>query len=98
MVRTRTIKQGVHIRPIEMPPLRFHLLPVNRSFKRIDVQALECRPGLGQNFGPIAGIADLRSQHEVRRAINHQCVTAIPLDQFWTRRRCLRGRREQQSA
>ncbi len=83
VVRARLGEDRVDLRVVELARLGLELLPVDGRLDRIDVQGLGGGPHLRQRGRPVAGVVGLHAQHQIGRAIHHQCVAAIFLHDAW---------------
>ena len=72
----------VDIREIELPRLRFHLLPIDRRFYGVRMHCLNRWPDFGQRRWPPARIVDLRPENQEWFAVHQECETPILLDEF----------------
>ena len=73
----RFVEQRLDEGEVEAAFLRLQLLPGDRHFDRVGMNAVEHGPGLGQRRGIVAAVVDLPTQHQEGRAVDDQRMAAI---------------------
>ncbi len=86
VVFTRLLQQRIDEGEIELAFLRLDLLPGDRHLHRIGTDDLHRRPHCLQRCGVVAGVVDLRAQHQEGLAIHQQRMPAILAGELWDRR------------
>ena len=92
MVGARLLDHVIDHRVVELALARFQLLPVDGDLQRVDMHGSSHGPQRLQLLRPAAGVGDLRAQHEIGLAIDHQGVAAILMGHAWHLLRGQRGR------
>ena len=85
VMRAGLVEQRLDEAEVELPLARLDLLPGDGNLDRVGMQPVEHRPDLRQRAGIVAGIVDLRAQHQEGLAIDDQRVAAGARDDMWHR-------------
>ena len=80
IVFTGAFDDGIHIAPVKLSLLRFHLLPIDGSFDGVRVQLGERIPDGRQLRWPAAGVVHLTAENQVRLPVDEQRPSAAFLD------------------